>query len=121
MAIRFLDDITADGSSTFTSNVSAQDFYADSGHLMNSLCAVSAILTELVADTDRVAWNNVVTVVTIGGPKWDSVYNHIQATSAIEANQELATSFVLSNSANIITANEMVLNTPYFITDGGFI
>jgi len=121
MAIRFLDDITADGSSTFADNISAHDFFADSGLLMNSLCAVSAILTELVANTDRVAWNNVVTVVSLGADKWDQAYNYILSTSAIEVNQELVTTFVLNNSANILTANEMVLNTPYFITDGGFI
>lgn len=121
MAIRFLDDITADGSSTFADNISAHDFFADSGLLMNSLCAVSAILTELVANTDRVAWNNVVTVVSLGADKWDQAYNYILSTSSIEVNQELVTTFVLNNSANILTANEMVLNTPYFITDGGFI
>jgi hypothetical protein len=120
MAIRFLDDITSEGSSTFLDNVSAQEFFAYSGLLMNSLCAVSAVLTDLVANSDRVAWNNVVTVVSLGASKWDQAYSLVSANSAIEIKQEQATSFVVSNSANIIAANEIVLLKPQIITDGGF-
>jgi hypothetical protein len=121
MAIRFLDDITSEGSSTFLDNVSAQDFYAFSGHLMNSLCAVSAVLTELVATNERTKWNNIATIVSIGASKWDQSYSYLTANSGMEVEQQQATAFVLNNSANIVTVNEMILVTPHIITDGGFI
>jgi hypothetical protein len=39
----------------------------------------------------------------------------------MEVEQQQATAFVLNNSANIVTVNEMILVTPHIITDGGFI
>lgn len=121
MAIRFLDDITSDSSVSFADGVSAQDFYAMSGHLMNSLCAVSAVLSELIASDVRSTWNNTATIVSVGANKWDSVYAYVNASSGIELNQELTTTFVINNSADIVSANDMVLRTPYIITDGGFV
>lgn len=120
MAIRFLDDISSEGSSTFVDGVSAHDFFAYTGNLMNSLCAVSAVLEELVSGPERASWNNTVTVVSLSSGNWNSVYNYVNASSGIELKQQEATAFVLNASANTLTANNMVLVTPHLITDGGF-
>jgi hypothetical protein len=120
MAIRFLDDITSEGSSTFVENVSAHDFFAYTGNLMNSICAVSAVLHELVTDPERLSWTNTATIVSLKASNWDAAYSFAQKNSAAEINQDKATTFVINTSADIIATNDMVLKTPFIITDGGF-
>ena len=120
MAIRFLDDISSEGSSTFEDGVSAQDFFAYTGNLMNSICAVSAVLEELVTSPERLSWNNTVTIISLSSDNWNSVYNYVNAASGVELKQQEATTFVMDTSADILAANNMVLVTPHLITDGGF-
>ena len=43
--------------------------------------------------------------------QWNSVYSYVNSVSSIESNQEQATSFVISNSANIISVDTLVNNT----------
>lgn len=55
-------------------------------------------------------WNSVYSTVSSTSSLWNSVYSYVNTTSSFELNQENVTSFVLSNSANIISVNSVVNN-----------
>lgn len=96
--------------SLYYTKIEIDDFLLNPNSVYNSVCSLSSNWNSVYSNWSSTSssFQNLNTVVNQGSGSWYSVYSYVNATSALEEDQNETTTYVLNNSSNINQTRNVV-------------